>query len=80
MGDVVLRFGRQRERSSAIQITWLLTLSSSGPAYTVRLFSMSFLYTAERACSLFRPALPPIHRRSLNMNEDPQASVYVVLC
>lgn len=31
----MLRFGRQRERSGAIQITQLLVLSSSGPAYTV---------------------------------------------
>lgn len=44
MGDVVLRFGRQRERSSAIQVTWLLTLSSSGPAYTVRKAAAKSLY------------------------------------
>lgn len=65
--EVALRFGRLKDRSVAVQITWLLALSSSGPAYTVcktankSLYKMLYfshypLQPEEHACSLSRPA------------------------
>lgn len=75
-GDVVLRFGRQRDRSAVMQITQLLALSSSGPAHTagkaaesvsnVRLLSLFLLYTKDCVGSLFRPTVASVCKRSLN--------------